>query len=66
MRKYGHMPPLTVSQLVERYGVSRRTVGRKIRTGELIPEAKLPRTTGAYLIDEAEAERVFGDLRRAS
>lgn len=52
---------LTMAQVAEQYGVSRRTIGRKILLGELTPTRKLPAKTGAYLFDAADVSRVFGN-----
>jgi predicted DNA-binding transcriptional regulator AlpA len=53
---------LTTAQVVEEYGLSRRTLYRRIETGDLHPTMKLPGTTGAYLFDRAEVARVFAKV----
>jgi hypothetical protein len=55
-----HTDPLTTAQVVDEYGSSRRTIGRRIADGELTPLMKLPGTTGAYLFDRAEIKRALG------
>lgn len=42
---------LTSSQLADRLGVDRTTISRRVEAGVLIPAAKLPGKTGAFLFD---------------
>jgi predicted DNA-binding transcriptional regulator AlpA len=55
-----HPEQMTTAQVVEEYGLSRRTLYRRIETGDLHPTMKLPGTTGAYLFTRAEIERALG------
>ena len=63
VRKYVLMPntdTLTTAQVVEEYGLSRRSISRLITDGELTPLMKLPGHTGAYLFERAEVVRALG------
>ena len=68
MRKFGHMQTpvspetLTVGEVSEQYGTSRRTIARKIKTGELTPVMKLPGKTGSYLLSAAQVRDVFSEV----
>ena len=53
------MPNLTTAEVVLRHGVSRRTVRRKVESGELPVAAKFPTKTGGYLFDAEVVDRVF-------
>ena len=44
--------------VAQRLKVSRRTVARLVRSGELTPIIKAPGPKGAYLFDPTEVERV--------
>lgn len=50
---------LTAQQVSDQFGVSRRTIRRKVATGELVPVRQLPGVTGAHLFDPADVARVF-------
>ncbi|HEY5482789.1 MAG TPA: helix-turn-helix domain-containing protein [Propionibacteriaceae bacterium] len=52
--------PITTAQVADEYGLSRRSIGRRIADGELTPLMKLPGSTGAYLFQRSEIERAFG------
>lgn len=61
-RKFRHMqqkPTITTGEVATLYGVSRRTIGRKIATGDLTPLMKLPGKTGAHVFDASQVQRVF-------
>lgn len=45
---------LTTAELADRWGVSVRTIHRKVETGELTPAVKLPGLRGAYLFAVTE------------
>ena len=66
MRKFGHMQTpvspetLTVGEVSEQFGKSRRTIARKIKTGELTPVMKLPGKTGSYLLSAAQVRALWG------
>lgn len=51
---------LTISEVSAKYGVSRRTIARRIRDGELTPVMKLPGRTGTYVLDAEQAAAVLG------
>lgn len=51
---------LTISEVSAKYGVSRRTIARRIRDGELTPVMKLPGRTGTYVLDAEQAADVLG------
>ena len=51
---------LTAYEVAETFGVSRRTIRRKVAAGLLTPTRQLPGKTGAQLFDRADAERIFG------
>ena len=53
------MKNLTTRQVVERYGVSTRTLGRLKDDGELTPVEKLPGATGSYLYDPDQVADFF-------
>lgn len=61
-----HTDTLTTAQVVDEYGSSRRTIGRRIADGELTPLMKLPGTTGAYLFERAEIERALSKAAAAA
>jgi len=50
---------VTTTQIVDEYGVSRRTIKRRIEDGSLTPTMKIPGKSGAYLYDRAEVARLF-------
>ena len=52
---------LTMAQIATRYGLSRRTIGRRIESEAIKPVAKLPGSTGAYLFLASDVQRAFGD-----
>lgn len=51
---------LTISEIVETFGVSRKTVQRWVKGSKVIPTLTLPGRTGAHLFSREEAERAFG------
>lgn len=51
---------LTAYEVAETFGVSRRTIRRKVAAGLLIPVRQLPGKTGAQLFDRDDAARIFG------
>ena len=51
---------LTISEVSAKYGVSRRTIARRIRDGGLTPVMKLPGRTGTYVLDAEQAAAVLG------
>jgi len=53
---------LTISEVSAKYGVSRRTIARKIKAGELVPVMKLPGKTGSYLLDADQLRTVFAEV----
>lgn len=55
------MAHMTAREVVEKRGVSHRTLMRMIQKGEITPAEKLPKRTGAYLFDEQEVERAFAE-----
>jgi Helix-turn-helix domain len=63
VRKYVPMPntnaTLTTAQVVEEYGISRRSISRLITDGDLTPMMKLPGHTGAYLFERVEIVRAL-------
>ena len=68
--RIGTMPtptdPITTAQVADEYGLSRRTIGRRITEGDLTPLMKLPGHTGAYLFERAEIERALGKASAAA
>lgn len=63
------MAHMTSRQVVERLGVSHRTLMRMVHADEIKPIEKVPGRTGAYIFDSDEIERVFNILtqrRKAS
>ena len=57
---------LTVGEAVRLYGYSRRTIGRHIAAGDLVPVMKLPGRTGSYLLDAEQVATVLGPRSVAS
>lgn len=53
------MAHMTSRQVVERLGVSHRTLMRMVHADEIKPIEKVPGRTGAYIFDSDEVERVF-------
>ncbi len=51
---------LTISEVSAKYGVSRRTIARRIRDGELTPVMKLPGRTGTYVLNAEQVAVVLG------
>lgn len=51
---------MTVTEIVETYGVARKTVQRWINAGKIKPVLTLPGRTGAHLFDPADAKEAFG------
>ena len=56
---------LTTAQVVEEYGISRRTVGRLIEDYGLRAAQKLPGQTGAYLFRRADVVRALAKKAEA-
>lgn len=50
---------LTTTDIHRQYGVSKRTIGRKVQTGELVPVRQIAGKTGPRLFDPADVQRVF-------
>lgn len=50
---------LTAHDIAVSYGVSRRTIRRKVASGELVPVRRLRGVSGAHLFDPADVARVF-------
>lgn len=48
--------PLTTREVASKLKVHRRTVGRWVQRGELVPLQHLPGLTGTYLFDPAEID----------
>lgn len=57
---------LTVGEVARLYGISRRTIGRHIAAGDLVPVMKLPGRTGSYLLDAEQVVTIFGDARSSA
>ena len=57
---------VTTAQIAKTYGVSVRTVHRRVAAGDLTPIRKFPGPTGGYLFSADEAERVFGQSATAA
>lgn len=53
---------LTTTEVVEKYGVSRKTIQRWVNSDppRIVPAHTLPGLTGAHLFTPEEAERAFG------
>jgi len=51
---------LTVSEIAARFGISSRTVLRRINDGTLTAAVKLPGRTGTYLVNAEHAAAVMG------
>lgn len=60
MAKHDQRPLVTITDAAERIGVSRSTVMRRVRNGDLEYALKVPGDKGAYLLDPdvVEAERL--------
>lgn len=54
----------TTLEAAERLGVDRSTVRRLIESGHLVPLAKLPGRTGAYLLNPDEVEHIAKERTR--
>jgi excisionase family DNA binding protein len=52
---------VTVTELAERWGVTTRTVQRRIARGELTPAMQLRGKNGAYLFNRADVEALDDD-----
>ena len=48
-----------MAQIATRYGLSRRTIGRRVASEAIKPVAKLPGSTGAYLFLASDVQRAF-------
>lgn len=56
---------VTITEIVDHYGVARKTVQRWVDAGKLVPVQTLPGRTGAHLFTREQAESAFGPhLRR--
>lgn len=60
------MTYLTTRDIAERYGVSRREIGRLRESGELPYAEKIPGRTGAYLFDADTVREHFQKTAPAS
>jgi excisionase family DNA binding protein len=58
------MAYMTTAEIAERYGVSRREIGRLRESGELPYEQKIPGRTGAYLFDADTVQQFFESRTR--
>lgn len=54
---------LSISEIVERYGVARKTVMRWLEAGKIVPAKTLPGRTGLHLFRADDAEFAFGGWR---
>ena len=52
---------ITVTQVVEQYGVSRKTIQRWIAAGKIEPDQTLPGRTGAHLFYPETVEAAIKD-----
>ena len=56
---------ISISQIVERYGVARKTVMRWLEAGKILPAFTLPGRTGAHLFTIEAADAAFADWNGA-
>ena len=54
---------LTVTDIVEEYGVSRKTIQRWVLEGKIVPTMKLTGKTGAHLFTRKVADSAFKNHR---
>lgn len=71
LQQYGKLPDvelISAREASELMGCSRRTVERLVASGTLLPKAKLPGRTGAFVFRRADVERLAErrQTRRAS
>lgn len=57
--KHMHTNDMTTSMIVAEYGVSPRTVHRKVAAGKLRPKSKFPGATGGYVFRRGDVEKLF-------
>ncbi|WP_083812643.1 helix-turn-helix domain-containing protein [Gordonia neofelifaecis] len=53
-------PPLSTAEVARMFSVTPVTISRWVRSGRLRTAGKMPGTTGAYVFDRAEIERLAG------
>lgn len=51
---------VTITEIVEKYGIARKTVQRWVDAEKLLPALTLPGRTGAHLFTPEAAEAAFG------
>ena len=54
---------ISTTEIVERYGVTRKTLQRWLIAGKIVPVKTLTGRTGAHLFDEADIEAAFGSWK---
>jgi len=59
-------PLITISEIVTKYGVARKTVQRWVDAEKIKPAQTLPGRTGAHLFTAAAAEEAFAGHRAAT